>query len=76
MDVIQFTSRLKNGVATKDEKIECLNYFVNNYPVWIKDDFAGNRFTALKGINIVGGGDALVDIAFSSLQKRVKDFEK
>lgn len=69
MTKAQFISVLEQGAILRESKIECLQFYIDHYPVFIR-----GQWTALK-IRIVGGSQKLIDYAFAKLQQRVVELK-
>lgn len=79
MDKQQFIENLKSNITELAIKAECCQFFINNYPVKIRSiGFNGynEQWTKLDGITIAGGDELLINHAFDSLVKRVKELEE
>jgi len=76
----QFIRFLDQGTESREEKLNVINYYIENYPVQIIEK---NRmgiptgriiWTAILGVKAIEGGrQDLLDGAFKVLQKRFKD---
>lgn len=81
MDKKEFLEVLKRGASMTEAKIECLQFFIDNYPVLATVNetksfgfiSSHKEWTALKGIKITGGREPQINWAFVKLQKRYSD---
>ena len=70
----EYLETLQNGTDSQQAKIDCLNYFIDNYPVLINTPFGGKMWTGLD-ISVIGGNPELINRAFASLQSRIEEFK-
>ena len=70
----EFLERL-NKPQSKDQKIEVLQFFIDNYPVSINHHFKKNEQTRIYGCVITGGSERLVNYSFEALKKRGKELK-
>jgi hypothetical protein len=73
----QFIEVLKQGASTQESKIECIQFFIDNYPVLAKVSPFSNakQWTSIKDVKVTGGAPQLVDYAFAKLQQRVVELQ-
>lgn len=82
MDKKTFIEHLKKGTEDVQTKLQCINHFIDNYPVLVEEKgqlgFPTGRkqWTKLQGVRIKGGQKRLVDYAFRALRGRVTELEK
>lgn len=67
-----FIKTLKADDVSRELKLECCQFFIDNYP--ITGQFIEN-WTKLD-VKIEGGSDKSINFAFEQLFKRVKELEK
>jgi hypothetical protein len=63
----EFRKRL-NQEQTKEEKIECLQHYLDNHPVRVNVGFSTDW--SRLDVKITGGSDELVNKAFNSLKNK------
>ncbi len=82
MNKTEFLECLRKGVSSQAAKIECLQFFIDNYPVLAENKqtvwaiSSGKHWTSLKEITITGGSPDLVNYAFDSLRRRLNYLKK
>ena len=79
MNKQQFIETLKSNNVGLQTKLEACNFFINNYPVKIESiGFRGynEQWTKLDGFIITGGNKGLINHAYNSLVRRVKELEE
>jgi hypothetical protein len=80
MNKDDFIKTLKTDNISKELKLECCQFFIDNYPVMLKqivNPFTGQfieNWTKLD-IKFEGGSDKSINFAFEQLVKRVKELE-
>ncbi len=87
MDNKQFFELLKSNTATKQQKMEVLQYYIDNFPVVIDTQDPFNPFkkakqvTKLQGVHIVNStnpanDEKLVNHGFMQLKRFIKEMEE
>jgi len=85
MDSKQFFELLKSNTATKQQKMDVLQYYIDNFPVIIDTQNPYNPFqkikqaTKLQGVHIINGGldeDKRIDYGFNSIKRFIKEMEE
>lgn len=81
MNKEEFISTLKSENPANDSKLDCLQYFIDNYPVQIKSSFnlftmqVGYTWTSLPDYKVKDDTIAMknLDVNFNKLQQRLEE---
>ena len=81
MNKQEFIKTLKEGTLDKEVKLKVCQFYLDKYPVKIKQQnprnpFEGIDFWTKIDIKINGGSDKAIDFAFKQLQGNVNELEK
>lgn len=69
------------GNITDQKKLECLQFYIYNYPVYAYTDPVNGRirglkhWTKLEGISLTGGTPKQIDFAFLKLCQRIQELK-
>jgi hypothetical protein len=80
MNKKEFIKTLKSDSPSKELKLECCQFFIDNYPIQIEkgvNPFTGEFMTdwTKLDVKIKGGSDKSINFAFNQLIKRIKELE-
>jgi hypothetical protein len=81
----EFLKKLKSKDLTKDEKLECCQFFIENYVTLVKENIdtdvgilpTGRRiYSKIQGLRINEGSDKAINYAFEQLSSKIDKFKE